>query len=104
MGEDGHTASLFPNTKGLKENKALVINNFVPALNTNRMTFTYPLIEKAKHIVFLVSGLSKAPMVEKVLKDRGGNFPAAKVTSNNNKVLWVLDKDASSKLFPNSFN
>ena len=98
MGDDGHTASLFPNTDALKETKDLVVKNHVPQKNTDRMTFTYPLIEKAKHVLFLATGESKAAMVSSVLNDTEGKYPAGKVTCNNRKVLWGLDTAASSKL------
>src|SRR5213080_3855361 len=54
LGDDGHTASLFPGTTGLEERKRTVIANFVPKLNGWRLTFTFPLINQARHVCFLV--------------------------------------------------
>src|SRR5213076_3331365 len=75
LGDDGHTASLFPGTAALDETTRLVAANFVPKLNAWRLTFTYPLINHARHILFLV-GASKYPqLIERVLAgDR--HFPA----------------------------
>lgn len=98
MGDDGHTASLFPNTKALTEIKQLVVENAVPQKNTTRITFTYPLLKKAKNILFLAIGDSKADMVYKVLHDKNHQYPAGEVTSDHSKVLWILDKGSSKNL------
>ncbi|MDB4710067.1 6-phosphogluconolactonase, partial [Flavobacteriaceae bacterium] len=59
IGDDGHTASLFPDTKGLYENKKAVIKNSVPQLKTERITLTYPVILNTSKIVILAKGESK---------------------------------------------
>jgi len=66
MGPDGHTASLFPATEALGEESAWVVANFVPQFQTWRMTFTYPLIDKARKVVVYVLGESKEPMMKRV--------------------------------------
>ncbi|MCH9622057.1 MAG: 6-phosphogluconolactonase [Chlamydiia bacterium] len=98
MGDDGHTASLFPGTDALNETSKLIVENNVPQKNTLRMTFTYPLIAKAKHIFFLVTGDGKADMVQKVLSDKEQKYPSGKVFSEKNKVLWILDEKSSANL------
>jgi 6-phosphogluconolactonase len=98
MGDDGHTASLFPNTKALKETTRLVVENEVPQKETLRMTFTYPLISKAKHILFMVIGDGKDDMVKKVFEDKEGKYPSGKVTSESGKALWLLDEKSSSSI------
>jgi len=98
MGDDGHTASLFPGTKALDEISKLVVENEVPQKSTLRMTFTYPLISKARHIVFLVTGSAKAQMAQNVLSDKEKKYPSARIFSEKHKVLWVLDETASTKL------
>jgi len=98
MGDDGHTASLFPETSALKERFRMVIENSVPQKNTVRMTFTYPLISKAKHVLFLVMGDGKSEMVKNVLTDREGKYPAGLVTSSHRKVLWILDVKSGQQL------
>jgi 6-phosphogluconolactonase len=89
LGDDGHTASLFPNTAGLEEETRKIIANFVPKLNSWRLTFTFPLINHARHILFLV-GASKSPqLIERVLAgDR--QFPAARVNPSAGGVTWMI--------------
>jgi len=95
MGEDGHTASLFPGTKALEEKERCVVANHIPQKDTWRMTLTYPLINKAKNIVLYVIGKSKREMVTKVfLKENTPPFPVSLVGTSNNKALWILDSDA----------
>ncbi len=98
MGDDGHTASLFPETSALNETFRMVIENNVPQKNTVRMTFTYSLIKKAQHVLFLVVGDGKSEMVKTVLTDKGGKYPAGLVTSSYRKVLWILDLKSGEKL------
>ena len=70
MGDDGHTASLFPATDALNEEREHVMANFVPQKKTWRMTFTYPLINQARNIVIYVLGQKKAPMIKRVLTEK----------------------------------
>jgi 6-phosphogluconolactonase len=89
LGDDGHTASLFPGTAALEEMSQRVVANFVPKLNAWRLTFTFPLIDHARQILFLV-GASKSPqLIERVLAgDR--QFPAARVTPSAGEVTWMI--------------
>jgi len=89
LGDDGHTASLFPGTAALEEMPRRVVANFVPKFNAWRLTFTYPLINSARHILFLV-GSSKSPqLIERVLEgDR--QFPAARVNPSTGEVTWIV--------------
>jgi 6-phosphogluconolactonase len=98
MGDDGHTASLFPGTKALKERAALVVENLVPQKNTSRMTFTYPLIRKARHVVFLANGKGKSTMVKQVLTDTNNIYPSSRVVCDHHKVLWILDQESAKEL------
>ena len=59
MGPDGHTASLFPHTAALDEMQRWVVKNFVSKFNTDRLTFTRPLLNQAAHVVFLVAGTTR---------------------------------------------
>jgi len=72
MGDDGHTASLFPETEALAEANRNVVANFVPKFNTHRITFTFPLINAARHVCFLVNDPKKEPIVQTVLSKSGG--------------------------------
>ena len=89
LGDDGHTASLFPGTTALAEMNRGVVANLVPKLNAWRLTFTFPLINRARHILFLV-GASKSPqLIERVLAgDR--QFPAARVNPSAGEVIWMI--------------
>jgi 6-phosphogluconolactonase len=89
LGDDGHTASLFPGTTALDEMTRRVVANFVPKLDAWRLTFTLPLINHARHILFLV-GASKSPqLIERVLAgDR--QFPAARVNPSADEVTWMI--------------
>jgi 6-phosphogluconolactonase len=89
IGDDGHTASLFPGTAALEEMTRRVVANFVPKLNAWRLTFTFPLINHARHILFLV-GASKSPrLIERVLAG-DQQFPAARVNPSAGEVTWMI--------------
>lgn len=100
MGEDGHTASLFPGTKALEETQTWVVANEVPQKKTWRMTLTYPCINRAKNIVIYVLGKSKQTMVGKIfLKNTKPPFPISHVGTPQSKALWVVDTAAGALLF-----
>ena len=100
LGNDGHTASLFPRTKALKETDAWVVANEVPQKNTCRMTLTYPFINQAKNIVIYVLGKHKSTIIEKVfLKKQLSALPIDQIGTPQNKALWVVDSAAGEKLF-----
>jgi 6-phosphogluconolactonase len=89
IGDEGHTASLFPGTAALEEMTRRVVANFVPKLNAWRLTFTFPLINRARHILFLV-GASKSPqLIEQVLAG-DQQFPAARVNPVAGDVTWMI--------------
>lgn len=102
MGEDGHTASLFPHTHGLHTNNRLVVANYVPQKKTWRISFTYECIHHAHHIVIYVLGRNKAEMATKVLTGHytPDDYPIQRIGTSKHKALWVMDNDASEKLFP----
>ncbi len=100
MGDDGHTASLFPHTDALKTKGRLVVPNFVPQKNTWRMTFTYECINRSRHICIYVLGESKAEVLEKVLFGpfKPEEFPSQGIGTESNPVLWVVDSEAGKNL------
>jgi 6-phosphogluconolactonase len=100
MGPDGHTASLFPGTAGLKEKSRLVVANWVEKLKTYRLSFTLPVINAARSVAFLVSGTDKAPVLKAVLEgnDLGEQYPAKLVHPKDGKLIWFLDRAAASAL------
>jgi 6-phosphogluconolactonase len=92
LGDDGHTASLFPGTAALQEKTRAVVANFVPKFNTWRITFTFPLIRQARHICFLANANKNAALLEKVL---GGDrqYPAAQVEATDGGLTWILGEN-----------
>ena len=89
LGDDGHTASLFPGTAALEERVRRVIANFVPKLNAWRLTFTFPLINQARKICFLVNAAKHADLIECVLKG-DAKYPASRVNPGAGDVTWIL--------------
>ncbi len=99
MGPDGHTASLFPDTAALDENSRLVVANWVAKFNTHRITFTFPVLNRAAEVMFLASGAEKADMVRQVLQGKNpSQFPSQRVQPTDGKLLWLLDEAAAAKL------
>jgi 6-phosphogluconolactonase len=101
LGDDGHTASLFPGTQALGERERLVVPNQAPQGVTQRLTFTAPLINHSPAVVFLVSGAGKAPAVKTVLEDRAADpkkFPAKLVQPEQGRLIWFLDHAAAAEL------
>ncbi len=99
MGSDGHTASLFPGTDGLSVNDRLVIANWVEEKQTWRLSFTYPLINKARQIVVYTMGAEKAAMLAKVLSGmESPPLPSQEVGTETTPALWIVDKDAAAML------
>ncbi len=89
MGDDGHTASLFPGTAALEESERNVVANFVPKLDTHRITFTYPLINAARHVCFLVNDAKKEPVLQSVLQGHSG-YPSERIAPVAGKLTWLL--------------
>ena len=100
MGPDGHTASLFPGTAALHETTRLIAPNWVPKLNAERMTFTYPLLNGARQVMFLAAGAEKAEALRDVLSDqcKVEDRPASGVRPSEGEVIWLVDRAAASLL------
>jgi 6-phosphogluconolactonase len=98
LGPDGHTASLFPGSEGLKERSRLVIANWVEKFKTHRLTLTFPVLNNAEEAMFLACGPDKADMVRQVLQDNNTPpFPAQQVQPEG-KLVWMLDEAAAASL------
>jgi 6-phosphogluconolactonase len=100
LGPDGHTASLFPETAALKEMSRLVVANWVEKFKTHRITFTLPLLNAARCVAFLVSGMDKASALQAVLQSDapGEKYPAKLVRPASGKLIWLVDRAAASGL------
>ncbi len=100
MGDDGHTASLFPGTPAVHEQNRIVVAQFVPKVNMLRITFTFPLINAARTVLFLVSGAGKADMLRRVLMEfhHPDVLPAQGVAPSSGDLVWMVDAPAAAKL------
>ena len=100
IGDDGHTASLFPGSEALQEHERLVVSNLVPELRVHRITFTLPLINAAKTIAFLDTAESKSDVLRSVFDPPPGDNqpPAALVRPFHGTVHWFLTEKAAKLL------
>jgi 6-phosphogluconolactonase len=100
LGEDGHTASLFPGTAALHETERWVVANRVEQLHTWRLTLTPPVINAAAQVTFLVAGSRKAPILKDVLHgpDAPETRPAQLVRPDAGSLMWLVDHAAASQL------
>lgn len=100
MGEDGHTASLFPKTHGLHSADRLVVANYIPQKDTWRMTMTFKCINAARHIDVYVLGKNKADMVKHVLTSpyQPNDLPIQRVGTPGSKAFWIMDTEAGREL------
>ena len=100
MGDDGHTASLFPGTEALRERSALVVAHDVPKLHATRLTLTPPVLNAGRQVVFLVTGADKAQTLSAVLEGpvRPEELPAQLVRPVDGTLRWLVDRDAASRL------
>ncbi|MCB1098719.1 MAG: 6-phosphogluconolactonase [Verrucomicrobiales bacterium] len=89
MGDDGHTASLFPGTLALHEEQRWAMENYVEKFGGYRITITYPVINAAREVAFLVTGEAKRPVVERV-QAGAGDDPASRVAPSSGKLTWLL--------------
>lgn len=89
VGDDGHTASLFPETAALNEMSKRVVANFVPKLKTWRITFTFPLINHARNVCFLVNAKKQPELIERIING-DQQYPAARVNPTGGRLTWFL--------------
>ena len=100
MGDDGHTASLFPHTEALNEMSRLVVANHVPQKDTWRITLTWPVINQGRQVAFLIEGKAKTDVLHDVLL---GTYdpetkPSQLIRPANGKLTLLLDPAAAAKL------
>ena len=100
MGDDGHTASLFPGTVALGEARAWVVANWVEKFGAYRLTLTAPSINGARRVLFLVAGAGKAATLREVLKgDRDpARLPSQLIRPAGGSPEWFVDRAASARL------
>jgi 6-phosphogluconolactonase len=102
MGDDGHTASLFPETSALDVDSRLAVANFVPKLGATRLTLTVPVLSAGREILFLVGGPGKAATLERVLEGPASldELPSQRIraTQPGGYLTWLVDEDAAARL------
>lgn len=100
MGDDGHTASLFPESDVLREEQSWVAAVWVEKLAAFRITLTAPAINHAAHILFLVTGENKAARLAEVFNNRTGNerLPVQLIHPASGSIEWLVDTAAASRL------
>lgn len=99
VGEDGHTASLFPGSPQVMEHNRLAAPVFPGNQKKGRVTLTLPVLNHAKQVLFLVSGLSKQKIIRSILQDGNPDeLPAGLVHLVTGSSSWYLDEDAASQL------
>jgi 6-phosphogluconolactonase len=100
MGDDGHTASLFPGTEALAEQRAWTVGVWVEKLKAYRITLTIPAINHAAHVIFLITGASKAERLAEVIRGggRGESLPAQLIRPENGSLEFFLDRAAAAGL------
>jgi 6-phosphogluconolactonase len=106
MGDDGHTASLFPHTDAINEMIRIAVANHVPQKDTWRVTLTWPVINEANNVFFLIAGRDKAQPLHDVLlgKYDPETLPSQLIRPSNGKLLLLLDTEAASMLPPPGAN
>lgn len=100
MGADGHTASLFPFTEALNETEKFAVANYVEKLQTTRLTLTFPVINNARNVIFLVAGEEKAETLREVLEGdfQPDKFPSQNVKPEHGNLFWLVDEKAAALL------
>jgi 6-phosphogluconolactonase len=103
VGEDGHTASLFPGSPALKEKIRLICPVITDRMPHLRITMTLPVINSALNVIFFVTGRGKAQVMKEVL-GKGSQLPAALVRPEQGALVHVLDEEAASLLDPETIS
>jgi 6-phosphogluconolactonase len=105
MGDDGHTASLFPDSQALAEQRAWVVANWVERLNAYRITLTVPAINEASRVVFIVTGAGKAERLRMVLRGVETDsdlqhelLPSQLIRPTAGTLEWLIDRAAATRL------
>ncbi|MFQ5585462.1 MAG: 6-phosphogluconolactonase [Thermodesulfobacteriota bacterium] len=104
LGEDGHTASLFPGTGAVREERRIVTSVSPETVETTRITLTPPILNSALNVLFLVSGGKKAAVLREVIEGeyRPDRFPAQIARHSKGRVQWYMDREAAAILMQGS--
>ena len=97
IGDDGHTASLFPGTDALEATSGVYLANWVASKDAWRLTASMPLLWSARELMFLVQGEGKAEILSRIIDDNHP-YPAQRVAAGATEVRWLVDEAAASQL------
>ncbi len=95
MGEDGHTASLFPGSPALERTDVAAVANYIEKFENHRLTLTFPAINASRHVALLISGAGKAPVLPEAL--HSDHYPVSRVHGTSS-TLFLLDQAAAAQL------
>jgi 6-phosphogluconolactonase len=100
MGNEGHTLSIFPGTKALRETRRIAVHNWVGKVLMDRITLTAPAVNNAANVIFMVTGADKAPALTAVLERfyEPDQLPAQLIQPTRGSLLWLVDTAAGSML------
>lgn len=100
MGNDGHTASIFPGQNDLFNTSSICAVSLHPLTGQKRITLTGNVINNASNVMFLITGNSKAQLLKSILGNsfESGNYPAQQINQSNGQLFWYLDKEAAALL------
>ena len=104
LGEDGHTASLFPGSEALKEKRRVFVANYVEKLDVFRLSITLPVINRAREVLVLACGQAKAEILARVFYGTSNAFPSQLVEPQSGNLIWFIDKAAAANLSGGSNN
>ena len=98
VGQDGHTASLFPDSFALREELRMVVPVKGGTPNVHRVSLTLPVLNRARQIVFLIAGREKAETAKALLEGDRPELPAAQIKPADGELIWLLDQEAAALL------
>ena len=100
MGDDGHTASLFPGSPVDETGTIIPVTAHYQDRPANRVTLTPAVFNSARRVVFMVTGAKKAVTLAEVLSDRynPGQYPAQRINPKDGELIWLVDEEAAGKL------
>lgn len=100
LGEDGHTASLFPGSEALNERKRIAVPIFMKDKNASRITLTLQVLNNAKTVIFMVSGSAKSRILTEIIGNgrKKKLYPAGRVSPSSGSLIWLIDKKAAAGL------
>ena len=100
LGEDGHTASLFPGHIGRAGEQRWAVDVDVPAQDLHRVTLTTPILNQGRVVAFLVSGAAKADILKEIVEGAAGEarYPSQLIRPEGGELRWLLDEAAAAKL------